>query len=303
MLDLYKLHIFTLVAQQGSFSGAAARLLMTQSGVSQHMQELEHQLGVQLFQRGRRGVTLTASGEKLHGYAQTLLRLAAEAENAVADVGNLAAGQVTIGATPGISVYLLPDWASGFRTRFPHLTVSLQTGVTENILGLLHTRRIDLGFVEGELDDGAAAQVSVAVLEEVEQQVAVGRQHPLWGRQSVSLGELSEYTFILRQPKSQSRVWVDGVLSAHGLRPRIVAEFDNLESIKRSVINGTCLTIVPGYVVQQEREMGLIHLLPVDDVPLLRTLKLVWEKGRPFSPIVVTFLKHIRTLFPRLTWP
>ena len=67
MLDLYKLHIFTLVAREGSFSAAAQRLLMTQSGVSQHIQDLEHALGTALFVRGRRGVALTPAGEAFIG--------------------------------------------------------------------------------------------------------------------------------------------------------------------------------------------------------------------------------------------
>lgn len=83
MLNLYKLEIFATVVQTGSFSAAAERLLMTQPAVSQHIQDLEASLGARLFQRGRRGVTLTPAGETLHSYTQEILRLLAEAENAV----------------------------------------------------------------------------------------------------------------------------------------------------------------------------------------------------------------------------
>ena len=96
MLNLYKLEIFAIAAQTGSFSAAAERLLMTQPAVSQHIQDLEASLGAKLFARGRRGVTLTPAGETLHRYTQEILRLLAEAENAVTDVQNLASGQVRV---------------------------------------------------------------------------------------------------------------------------------------------------------------------------------------------------------------
>ena len=109
MLDLHKLDIFATVARTGSFSAAAEQLLLSQPAVSQHVHDLEASLGTRLFARGRRGVTLTPAGVQLHDYTQAIFRLVAEAESAVTDVANLAAGQLAIGATPGVSVYLLPE--------------------------------------------------------------------------------------------------------------------------------------------------------------------------------------------------
>ncbi len=107
MLNLHKLEIFATVVRVGSFSAAAEQLLMTQPAVSQHIQDLEASLGTRLFERGRRGVTLTAAGEKLHDYTRTILQLVSEAENAVTDVEHLTSGEIVVGATPGVSVYLL----------------------------------------------------------------------------------------------------------------------------------------------------------------------------------------------------
>ncbi len=109
MLDLHKLNIFAAVARTGSFSAAAEQLLLSQPAVSQHVHDLEAGLGTRLFERGRRGVMLTPAGAQLYDYAQAIFRLVAEAESAVTDVANLAAGQLAVGATPGVSVYLLPE--------------------------------------------------------------------------------------------------------------------------------------------------------------------------------------------------
>ncbi|MBL8120019.1 MAG: LysR family transcriptional regulator, partial [Anaerolineae bacterium] len=134
MLDLYKLHIFSVVAETGSFSAAAERLYMTQPAVSQHIKELEGGLGRTLFQRGWRGVKLTAHGEILQRYTGEIFALVAEAERALTDVEQLSSGRVRVGATPGVGVYLAPEWVQQFRSRYPQLTVALQTGVTASIV-------------------------------------------------------------------------------------------------------------------------------------------------------------------------
>ncbi len=300
MLDLYKLKIFALVAQEGSFSGAAERLLMSQSGVSQHIQDLERHFGTVLFQRGRRGVSLTSAGEQLLEYAQLILKLVAEAEHNLTRPENLAAGQLTIGATPGISVYLMPEWLHNFRVRYPRLTVSLQTNITSQIVAGVRGHRIELGFVEGELDDITASQIRVLVLQEVEQYVVVGRKHPWWGRATIEVRELDDQPFIMRQQNSQTRRWLEQILNQFGVQPRVVAEFDNLELIKRSVISSACLTVLPSYVLREEIESGSVRLISVVDAPLVRTLKMVLDKERPLSPVTHAFLKEMAAQFPQL---
>jgi DNA-binding transcriptional LysR family regulator len=300
MLNLYKLEIFTYVVEQGSFSAAAERLLMTQSGVSQHIQDLEAALGTQLFRRGRRGVTLTVAGKRLHDYTQRILALVAEAENAVTDVEQLAAGQVQLGATPGVGVYLLPEWIQSFRSRYPRLTVQLQTKTTSEIVTDLRGGGLDLGIIEGELDEEIARVIGLHPLQEIEQLVIVGARHPFWERKSLAVEDLNGQTLIMRQPGSQSRIWLEQMLQAHGIQARIAAEFDNVESIKRSVALGNGLAILPGYAVRDEQAYGALRALSVDGRPFVRTVKLVWDKRHYFSPVARSLLAHLQGCFPAL---
>lgn len=301
MLDLHKLEIFLRVIREGSFSRAAESLLMTQPAVSQHMQDLEAQLGTQLFTRERRGVSLTSEGETLHGYAVRILQLMAEAENAITDVRKLAGGQLILGATPGVSIYLLPDDIQAFRAQYPQLSVTLQTGITPQIVNELRAGQIELGFIEGELDAVTSAQLGVLALEEVEQHVVVGPKHPWWERKMVTLAELDRQPFIMRQPSSQTRIWLEGVLDANAIHPKVSAEFDNVESIKRTVMLGMCLSILPAYVITHEVAAEQIHSIAVENSPLQRTLKLIWDKERHFSPVATAFLRHLSRRFPALT--
>ncbi len=300
MLSTHKLDIFTRVVEEGSFSRAAEQLLMTQSGVSQHMRDLERSLGVRLFSRGRRGVQLTAAGHTLYGYAVRIFALMAEAESAVVDVRHLAAGQVIIGATPGVSIYLLAEQIHGFRLRYPNLTVGLETKITSEIVEDVLAQRLDGGFIEGELDAAAAGPLGVHELQVIDQYVVVGRRHRLWGRDQIALRELDGETFIMRQPRSQSRIWLDETLNRHGVRPRVGAEFDAVESIKRAVAGGGALTILPEYAVRDELRYGVLHAVPLTGSPLQRTLKFIWDDRRHLTPICRALLAHLVAAFPAL---
>jgi DNA-binding transcriptional LysR family regulator len=289
MLDLYKLQVFAQVAQAGSFSAAAEQLYMSQPAVSQHIQELEAALGVTLFQRGRRGVTLTIEGRVLNDYTERIFKLVAEAESEVLNVANLTSGQIRIGATPGVSTYLLPTWIHDFQEHYPKLVVSMHTATTPNIAAQLTARQLDVGFIEGELDQVMVSRIDGEVLCDVPQLVVVGPKHPFGARPSVALHELDGQAFIMRQAGSQTRIWLDHVLEANRAHPKVVAEFDNPEAIKRSIAAGLAAGILPAYAVRAEIQAGVLHALSTN-IALSRALRVIWDKSVPLSPIARALL-------------
>jgi len=300
MLSLYKLEIFAAVVREGSFSAAAARLHMTQPAISQHIQDLEHVLGTTLFKRGRRGVTLTSTGETLHNYTNRILQLVAEAEAAVTDIENLSGGQVRIGATPGVGVYLLPEWVRSFQSRVTQVTVNLQTDVTTRIVNAVLDHRLDIGFVEGELESVTNPRLARLVLQDIALSVVVGQGHAWWNRDSIPVSALDGRPFVARPLNSDTRSWLDNVMTTQGIQPRIVAEFDNPESIKHAVMSGLGITVLPEYAAKRECESGLLRTLAIDDLTLQRSLKLVWDQQFPFAPPTRAFLLHLARDFPQL---
>ncbi len=298
MISLHKLEIFALVVEAGSFSGAAERLYMTQSAVSQHVQGLEAGLGTKLFKRGHRGVMLTAQGEILWDYTQTILRLLAEAESAVTDVERLTAGQIRIGATPGVGMYLVPDWSRVFRNRYPQLSVSLVTGVTHEIVDGILQHALDIGFVEGDFEDHP--RLEQVILQEVEQFVVVGKGHPWCHEPDVSITALTGQPFIVRPRGSHSRVWLDSILAQHHVTLNVIAEFDNPEAIKQAVMSGAGITVFPEYAIRREQAQNLMRAVTVSDVAFRRTLKAIWHRDEPLSAIVRAFLSELVSSFPGL---
>ncbi|MBI5667869.1 MAG: LysR family transcriptional regulator [Chloroflexi bacterium] len=301
MLNLYKLEIFRMVVEAGSFSRAADRLYLSQSAISQHIQDLEASLGTRLFERGPRGVRLTPAGAILQEYTRCILNLLAEAENAVMNVEEISSGQLRIGATPGVGGYLLPEWIQTFRTRYPHLVVSLQTDVTARITAALLNRTLDIGFIEGELDEDDT--LAALVLESVPQRVVVGHNHPWYGQTSIAVTQLRGQPFIVRPPHSQTRIWLEQMLNRYNIEPVIAAELDSPEAIKQAVIAGMGISILPEYVIRRERELRLLNAIEVADADLRRDLKLVWAQRQPLNPIVRAFMLHLSSQFPQVLKP
>jgi len=287
-MDTRKLEIFLAVTQSGSFSVAAERLYITQAAVSQHMAKLEAHLGTTLFVRGRRGVRLTASGEVLRGYAEQILNLLREAENAVLETGEAVRGQLRVGASVSVGAYLLPDWMGAFRARHPQGTLSLTTDITPSIQTALLDQRLDLAYVEGELTP--TPHLEKRLLHHVPQVAVVAADYaPLQGRNVVNWSDLADCAFIMRPPASHARQWLERLLHTQGLNPRIIAEFDSPESIKQAVMAGVGVAVLPDYAVRRELNYGLLSALPLAQ-GLTRPLMLVWDKRRALSGTARAFL-------------
>lgn len=295
MLSLHKLDVFSQVVRAGSFSRAAEAMLMTQSAVSHHIRDLEVHVGTSLFVRGPRGVTLTAAGETLYEYTVQIFKLLAEAENQITDIENIAGGQVSIGATPGVSMYLLPDWILSFSKKYPNLVINLHTGTCADNVEMLRGLRLDIAIVEGELDEESSQGLTVRLLQEVEQRVIIGPKHPWWARDCINISELADQEMIMRQPNSQTRIWLDSELEMCNVQPRVTAVFDNVESIKRAVALGTSVTILPPYSTHEEEQLGSLRSLSVNNSnrPLQRRLKLLSLVDKPLLPATEAFLRHL----------
>ena len=123
MLSNYKLNIFAVVAQLGNISRAAEALYLTQSAVSQHIQSLEKILGVKLFTRSNKGVSLTPAGNKLLKFTDQILKLIAQAEYEITDINIMTEGTLKIGATGNAASYLLPSWVRSFQQNFKNIKV------------------------------------------------------------------------------------------------------------------------------------------------------------------------------------
>jgi DNA-binding transcriptional LysR family regulator len=216
----------------------------------------------------------------------------------VTDVAHLSEGRASIGATPTIGVYLVPQWLQDFRQENKQLTMSLSTAITDQIIKDVKSLKLELAFVEGEIETDAHADIATLKLDAIDWYVIVAPNHPWWNQSDVSLEQLHQCGFVMRQRGSHTRAWVDKFFAQYNITPRITAEFDNPESIKQALYTGDNVTLLPRYTVQREIEAGQLRYLPIRDVPLQRDLKLVWNSKRPFTPISYAFMRFIQVHYP-----
>src|SRR5919205_829603 len=186
-MDLTALRIFLTVAEERSFSRAAAKVHRTQPAVSQAVRRLEVDLGEQLFDRSSKSGTLTEAGRMLQNYGQRLVRLAEETESAVRDLRDLRRGRVLVGANEAAVHTLLPVVAR-FRQRYPDIAIDVRRVPARQIAVEVQQGSLDFGALTFHPAEAGLLEVPVGSDELV---LLVSPAHPLAGRRQVTMEQLT----------------------------------------------------------------------------------------------------------------
>jgi DNA-binding transcriptional LysR family regulator len=300
MITLHKLKLFIVVYDRGSFNQAAHELYLAQSAVSQHIQSLEAAFGTPLFERSPQGVRPTKAGDLLYDYSRRILQLLAEAERAIMHIDQAQKRHLVVGATPGISVYLLPAWLQQFQGAHANTSVSMQTVLTADLVRDVLNNHYDFGFLEGELDELDESALGRLRLWDIDYRTIVNPHHQWAGKSTVALSELSDQPFINRQPASRTRRWLDQLLRNRGVRLHNVAELDSPGAIKYALLNNMGVAILPLYAVEREIERRELYRIQLAGLELKRPLMVVWDKRRAFSAIQRAFISLLANDAPQL---
>jgi DNA-binding transcriptional LysR family regulator len=202
------------VAEQASVSKAADQLMVSQPAVSKQLRELERELGTPLFDRLPRGVRPTEAGVILADYAKRIFALAAEAEQRLAELRGLERGELRIGSSTTIAVYLLPPVFVAFRKAYPGVKLTVDIANTHDIQDRMAEGKIDVALTEGDADE-ADFEVSPFMTDEL---ICIAApDHPLASKKGVSAEVLCREPFIVREAGSGTRAIVEHALVARGL--------------------------------------------------------------------------------------
>jgi DNA-binding transcriptional LysR family regulator len=290
-MNLNHLAVFHAVAQAGSMTGGAERLDVSQPAVSKQVQELEHALGVHLFDRIGRRIYLSQAGDILADYARRLFALAREAEEAMADVRAVGRGRLVIGASTTIGTYLLPGVVAEFWRRHPSVELLVQIENTERVHRRLAGHELDVGLTEGLVEE---EELHAEVFHRDELVVIAPPGHPLAGKRQVPLRAVRQEPFVLREPGSGTREVEERALARLKLPVRVVMALGSTEAIKRVVAERVGLAIVSRLAVRAECAAGTLAVLPVAGLRIDRPLHLVRRKGRRDGPALQAFCGVLR---------
>jgi DNA-binding transcriptional LysR family regulator len=291
VVDLFQLETFLAVAQERSFSRAAARLHRTQPGVSQVVRKLESDLGEVLFERAARDGSLTQAGELLRDYAERLLALRREATHALDELRSLERGRLLLAANEYTCLYLLPLLAE-FRRRCPHIGVTVQRSLATRIPEELLQRNVEIGIISYRPDEHFR---SIRIYTD-ELAFVVNPKHRLAHRRSLSIRDLGAETFVAHNVPSPQRHKVIEAFAAHRTPLNMEVELPSLEAIKRFVAAGNDVALVPRLAVQPELEAGTLVSVPVKELRIERTLWLVHRRQATLSHAARGFLEAVRSL-------
>jgi DNA-binding transcriptional LysR family regulator len=280
---------FLAVAEERSFSRAAARLHRTQPAVSQAIAKLESELGEVLFERSSRDGTLTDAGEVLREFAAKLLNLRSDAEGALSELRALHRGRLNLAANEYTCLYLLP-LLDEFRRQNPRIKLAVQRTLASRISDEVLMHSVEFGVLSFRPDD---TQVKSMVVYRDELAFVVNPRHPLAGAGKVSIRQLGTQNFIAHNIPSPQRQKVIQTFKRHKTPLQMGVELPSLEAIKRFVEMGNGVALVPGLTVRPELESGALVSVQVPELQIERKLRLVYRRQANLSHAALAFLKVV----------
>jgi DNA-binding transcriptional LysR family regulator len=293
MLDLQLLKTFLTVAAGLSFRKAAETLHYAPSTVTAQIKALEEDLGIPLFDRLGRRVLLTEHGQRLLHHARRMVDLEAETRRVLLD--GESSVELAVRISESLGIHCLPWVLTRFRTHSPTTRLNLTTHSQHGLVRDLRHGVTDLALLLGE--PFSAAGLRVDVLHRERLVVIVSPESPLAIRQTVHPADLEGVPLILtRHVWSVRRLIEQALLEAHVGIGGLV-ECSSVEIVKRCVMAGQGVSVVPSFTVQEEvRQMRLAQLDWAGE-PLMAPVLLVRHEERSLSPAAVVFIDLLQAFF------
>lgn len=290
-MNFSQLRAFLAVVDRQGISKATDDLALTQSAISRQIQSLEQSLGMKLFVRQGRTLSLTDAGRVVLEHGRRILRDLAETQDALDGLKGLKRGHLRIGAASTIGTYLLPEPLGAFKGRFPGIEITLEIANKAETLRRLLTQEIDLGFV------GPPIRVAGLVAEEYledELVLITSPAHPLAGSPAVTARDLSEEVFIMRERGSGTREIMEEELVRAGVGIRKMMELGSTEAVKQAVAANLGVSMVSRYAITLEILTGRLCTTTVRDLRLTRQLYAVYRQQGPLAWASLAFLEFLR---------
>jgi DNA-binding transcriptional LysR family regulator len=298
------MHIETLktfcdLVDTGSFSKAAQLNFISQSAVSQQLKALETRYRRPLLERGpRRGVTPTDAGRLFYQECKAILERFRTLEESIGTSSGTLSGVVRIATVYSVGLHKLPPYVSRFMKAHPRVKVHVEYSRTNKVCEACLTGLVDLGIVALPLPK---SNLDVIPWHAEKLVLVCAPDHRLARRRQVSVGQLAGEAFIAFERDIPTRKTIDQILKTHRVAVDIAMEFDNIETIKRSVEVGSGLSILPDTTVVNEVRAGLLRAVDFVEGPFTRSVAIVHRRGHVSNAAAASFLQSLETIAPART--
>ena len=283
---LRQLRVFAAVARHLSFARAADELNLTPPAVSMQIKELEGHVGLPLFDRSSRSVSLTTVGEYVIEHAQRVLAAMRDAEDLVARFSGLETGVLDV-AMVSSAKYFLPRMLAQFRSARPGIEIHLQVGTNrEQVVALLQSGEAELAIMGRPPVQWATRAEPFAVHPHV---LVTSLNHPFASQRQVPAAALTGEPFIMREHGSGTRAALDEYTKAHHIAPRVLMQMSSNEAIKQAVMADMGISLLSLHTIGLELEHGLIASPAVEGLPILRRWYVINNLAKTLSPAAEAF--------------
>ncbi|MBP1936084.1 LysR family transcriptional regulator [Paenibacillus sediminis] len=289
-MELIYFRTFREVAERRSFTRAAEELGYAQSSVTTQIQKLEKAYGVRLFERFGRQLRLTSSGESLLKVAIQMLDLYDESMEAI---GQSVGSTLSIGTTDSIASYYLPSMIQHLREQFPELTIKLKPNTESNLIMNVREGEYDIGLL---LDDKPADSLLHCIkIKEEPLIIAAHPDHPLVKQSRIEITDVHDSEWIMAEESCNYRVMLEKVLREHNVPYRIGFELGNPEAVKRCVMSGLGIALLPMMVVEQEIQRGELAALNFSHPDIKLNLQLLTHPKKWMSQPLNVLIHLLKT--------
>jgi DNA-binding transcriptional LysR family regulator len=285
-MEVRQLQIFRILAEELNFTRTAEKVHTVQSNVTAQIRALEEELGVPLFDRLGRRVTLTDAGRRFQPFAEKALA-AMEQGQRVIQASAEPSGPLRVGSPESILTYRLPPLLRTFRQRHPHVELSFRPQLNEGLMADLESGKLDLAIcMTNNLSNAALVSVPLRM----EKVLLLGHaSHPLTRKAAVHASDLAGQTLLLTECGCGYRDTLDRILALQNVRPGNITEFSSVEALKQCVASAMGIGLLPGIALERELRQRQFKALRWMGPSLDVGTYILWHKDKWVSPAMAAF--------------
>ncbi len=283
-MELKQLEYFQMTSRLRNITRAAKRLRVSQPNITVAIKKLENELGIQLFDRSQKQLSLTPEGAVFLNRIDLALRNIQDAVLEVNDYKKLQKGTIKIGIPSMIGAFLFPRIFSSFQQKYSHLDIYLYEKGSMTIREQIERDELDFGIV---IISGASANLELLPMSKNQLMACVPLDHPLAQNKSISLSSLDSQNVIMLKDGSYLRNLLLKKMAAENVKTNVVLESNQIETIKGLVASGVGMAFLLDFVV---KDAPNIKVLPFED-PIFVDVGLAWKKDRYISKAAQSFIE------------
>ena len=290
-MQLLLFKVFSDLAETSSFSQAAKLNAVTQSAVSQQIKALEKRFGARLIERGKRNFSLTPEGRVFLGAAREVLSVIGDLDARLGEMRETLAGELRLAAVLSVGLHELPPYTRQFMRQHPQVRIHTDYLRSSEVYTAVLSGKADAGFVAYPV---ARRGLACEIIWRDRLVVVCSPSHRLARRARVALSDLDGEKFIAFAADQPTRKALDRALRASRVSIRPQMEFDNVETVKRTVEIGDAVSILPETTLVNERRGGSLVPVGIKGADIWRPVGVITRRNKASSPALLKFLELLR---------